>query len=69
VARRNDSVGRIVDDDISNLDPAIQPGHTDGSVADNIFENLVGWKAGTFDRECSPSRGRARRTACAGTSS
>jgi peptide/nickel transport system substrate-binding protein len=38
-----------LDEDIENLDPAIQPGHADGSVARNIFQNLVTFKPGTFE--------------------
>jgi peptide/nickel transport system substrate-binding protein len=38
-----------LDEDIENLDPAIQPGHADGNVATNIFQNLVSFKPGTYE--------------------
>jgi peptide/nickel transport system substrate-binding protein len=38
-----------LDEDIENLDPAIQPGHADTNVATNIFEQLVAYKPGSFD--------------------
>ena len=38
-----------LDEDIENLDPAVQPGHADTNVATNIFEQLVAYKPGTFD--------------------
>ena len=38
-----------LDEDIENLDPAIQPGHADGAVARNIFQNLVTFKPDTFE--------------------
>jgi len=38
-----------LDEDIENLDPAIQPGHADGNVASSIFQNLVSFKPGTYD--------------------
>ena len=39
-----------LDEDIQNLDPAIQPGHADSNVAANIFQNLVSFKPGTYDQ-------------------
>ena len=39
-----------LDEDIQNLDPAIQPGHADSNVAGNIFQNLVSFKPGTYDQ-------------------
>jgi peptide/nickel transport system substrate-binding protein len=39
-----------LDEDIENLDPAIQPGHADSYVAVNVFENLVAYKPGSFER-------------------
>lgn len=38
-----------LDADISNLDPAINPGHTDTEVATNIFENLVVYRPDSFE--------------------
>jgi len=38
-----------LDEDIENLDPGIQPGHADTTVASNVFEQLVAYKPGTFD--------------------
>lgn len=38
-----------LDEDMENLDPAIQPGHADYVVAFNIFQNLVTYKPGTFE--------------------
>jgi peptide/nickel transport system substrate-binding protein len=38
-----------LDEDMESLDPAIQPGHADAAVAENIFENLVAYKPGTFE--------------------
>jgi peptide/nickel transport system substrate-binding protein len=38
-----------LDEDIENLDPAIQPGHADTNVATNIFEQLVAYKPGSFE--------------------
>jgi peptide/nickel transport system substrate-binding protein len=38
-----------LDEDIENLDPAIQPGHADTNVASNIFEQLVAYEPGTFE--------------------
>jgi peptide/nickel transport system substrate-binding protein len=38
-----------LDEDIENLDPAINPGHTDTTVATNIFENLVTYGPDDFD--------------------
>lgn len=38
-----------LDEDIENVDPAIQPGHADTNVATNIFEQLVAYKPGSFE--------------------
>lgn len=38
-----------LDEDMENLDPAIQPGHADFAVSVNIFQNLVTFKPGTFE--------------------
>ena len=38
-----------LDEDIENLDPAINPGHTDTTVATNIFENLITYGPDDFD--------------------
>jgi peptide/nickel transport system substrate-binding protein len=38
-----------LDEDIENLDPAIQPGHADTNVAANVFEQLVSYEPGTFE--------------------
>jgi peptide/nickel transport system substrate-binding protein len=37
-----------LDEDMENLDPGFQPGHSDSNVAVNIFENLLTFKPGTF---------------------
>src|ERR671919_373037 len=38
-----------LDEDIENLDPAINPGHTDTTVAANIFEGLVTYRPDKFE--------------------
>jgi len=38
-----------LDEDIENLDPAINPGHADTAVATNIFENLVVYRPDSFE--------------------
>jgi peptide/nickel transport system substrate-binding protein len=38
-----------LDEDIENLDPAINPGHTDTAVSTNIFENLVVYRPDSFE--------------------
>ena len=38
-----------LDEDIENLDPAINPGHTDTAVSSNIFENLVVYEPDSFE--------------------
>ena len=51
-----------LDEDIENLDPAINPGHTDTTVAANIFEGLVTYRPDKFEvvnelaEEFSPSQ-------------
>jgi peptide/nickel transport system substrate-binding protein len=38
-----------LDEDMENLDPAVEPGHSDTEVGENIFEGLVTFKPGTWE--------------------
>jgi len=38
-----------LDADISNLDPAFNPGHTDSTIRSNIFQHLVTYRSDSFE--------------------